>query len=295
MASTAVYETSHIKSPRRTKGEMARFHAALLDVVSDQWPMTVRQVFYQAEVRGLVEKEESGYTKVQRALMHLRSVKRLSFSWIVDSTRWQRKPSTHDSAEDAIRAAASSYRQAVWSRLDQRLEIWCEKDALAGVLVPVTAEFDVPLLVARGYSSASFVHSAAMEIADDAEYGITTYVYHLGDYDPSGQDAARDIKEKLLKYTPPDSFGFKQLAVTMEQINSHHLPTRPTKRKDTRARGFGDVSVELDALPPDVLRGLVRSAIEAHLPDGHMDNIRFAEAEERRGFTRMMDIIKDRG
>ena len=34
--------------------------------------MTVRQVFYQATVRGLVEKAESGYAKVQSDLTLLR-------------------------------------------------------------------------------------------------------------------------------------------------------------------------------------------------------------------------------
>jgi hypothetical protein len=34
---------------------------------------------------------------------------------------------------------------------------------------------------------------------------------------------------------------------------------------DTRSRGFGDVSVELDAIEPNRLRALVQEAIERHL------------------------------
>ena len=41
----SAHETSHIKRPRRTKGDMGAFYDALLDVVADQQPMTVRQVF----------------------------------------------------------------------------------------------------------------------------------------------------------------------------------------------------------------------------------------------------------
>lgn len=58
MVETAVYGTSHIKRSRRTNAEMESFYDALLDVVEEQRPMTVRQVFYQAEIRQLVEKEE---------------------------------------------------------------------------------------------------------------------------------------------------------------------------------------------------------------------------------------------
>jgi hypothetical protein len=36
---------------------------ALLDIIAVGRPMTVRQVFYQATVRGLVEKAESGYAQ----------------------------------------------------------------------------------------------------------------------------------------------------------------------------------------------------------------------------------------
>jgi hypothetical protein len=267
---------------------MLTFYQAIFDVVWGQRPMTVRQVFYQAEVRGLVEKAETGYAKVQRALMVLRGMKVVPYSWIVDNTRWQRKPTTYDGVEEMLEAAASSYRRAVWTSRRDRLEVWIEKDALAGVIVPVTAEYDVPLLVARGYSSASFVYSAAQDIGEDAKRGLTTYVYHLGDYDPSGQDAARDIEAKLQQYAPAGAFEFEQLAVTPEQIRDYQLPTRPTKQTDSRAKGFSPVSVELDALPPDVLRGLVRDTIESHLPAGHMANLRFVEEEERKGLARLL-------
>jgi hypothetical protein len=66
------YEASPIKRRRRTKAQMEAFYSALLEIVAPQRPMTIRQAFYQAEVKGLVEKEESGYDKVQRALMKLR-------------------------------------------------------------------------------------------------------------------------------------------------------------------------------------------------------------------------------
>jgi hypothetical protein len=112
--------------------------------------------------------------------------------------------------------------------------------------------------------------------------------YLDGDGDPSGQDAARDIEAKLREYAPAGSFVFEQVAVTPEQIRAYQLPTRPTKQTDTRAKGFSTISVELDALPPDILRGLVRDVIEAHLPDGYMANLRFVEQEERRGFARLL-------
>ena len=64
------YHPSPIKRARSTKAEDRR--NALSYIIHDGRPMTVRQVFYQATVRGIVEKAESGYAKVQTDLTLMR-------------------------------------------------------------------------------------------------------------------------------------------------------------------------------------------------------------------------------
>jgi hypothetical protein len=49
------------------------------------------------------------------------------------------------------------------------------------VIYPVTSLYDVPLMVARGYASLSFLHTAAEYIN---ELTVPAYIYHLGDFDP---------------------------------------------------------------------------------------------------------------
>jgi hypothetical protein len=58
MTVSPVYQASPIKRTRSTKAEVEARREALLDIIDDGKPMTVRQVFYQATVRGLVEKAE---------------------------------------------------------------------------------------------------------------------------------------------------------------------------------------------------------------------------------------------
>ena len=70
--------------------------------------------------------------------------------------------------------------------------------------------------------------------------------------------------------------------MTEEQIKQMRLPTRPTKASDTRSKGFGPVSVELDAIPAQSLRDLVQVAIERHLPAQELEQLRQVEREERR-------------
>ena len=62
------YEASQLKRGRATKAEMEARAEALIDIVEEISPCTVRQVFYQATVRGVIEKTEAGYGKVQRLL-----------------------------------------------------------------------------------------------------------------------------------------------------------------------------------------------------------------------------------
>ena len=94
MTAAPVYQASPIRRTRATKAEVAARREALLDIIEAGRPMTVRQVFYQATVRGLVEKAESGYGKVQTDLTIMRRTGELPYGWLADNTRWQRKPRT---------------------------------------------------------------------------------------------------------------------------------------------------------------------------------------------------------
>ena len=69
---TDVYQASPVKRHRSTKAEVEQRRQDLFDIARAMRPMTVRQVFYQATVRDLVEKSESGYTKVQTDLVQMR-------------------------------------------------------------------------------------------------------------------------------------------------------------------------------------------------------------------------------
>jgi hypothetical protein len=273
-----IYQSSPIRRRWATKAEVEKRRSALFDIISEMKPMTVRQVFYQATVHGIIEKTEAGYAKVQTDLTVMRRSGWLPYGWLADNTRWQRQPSTYNSVEDALNETARLYRKALWTDADCYVEIWLEKDALSGVVYPVTSLYDVPLMVARGYASLSFLHSAAEYINT---LDVPTFIYHLGDYDPSGVNAGEKIEETLKELAPRAEIHFERLAVTPRQISWWKLQTRPTKATDTRSKNFGDISVELDAIPPDRLRSLVEGIIQQHLPEQQFQVLKAAEESER--------------
>jgi hypothetical protein len=276
------YVASYIKRPkrfRRTKAAVATIRRTIYDILSEDNPQTVRQVFYALTVRGVITKAEVEYQRtVVRLLVEMREAGDIPFGWLADNTRWMRKPSTFTGFESCLNSTSKFYRRDLWAAMPVYVEVWCEKDALAGVLMEETEVYDVPLMTARGYSSLTFVHSAAMAIQNT---GKPAYIYHFGDLDPSGVDAARDIEAKLRRYAPDVEIHFERPAVTRAQVEEWNLPTRPTKQTDTRAKKFAGTSVELDAIPARKLRALVRECIERHVDQDQLRILKIAEESER--------------
>ena len=277
-----LYVPENIKPTRdrRTKAEVATIRKTIVDILSDDHPQTVRQVFYALTVRGVIAKAEIEYKRtVIRLLVEMREAGIIPLDWLADNTRWQRKPTTFTGIEACLNSPSTCYRRDLWAAMPVYVEVWCEKDALAGVLMEETKTYDVPLMVAKGYASLSFLHSAAMAIKSK---GKPAFIYHFGDLDPSGVDAARDIEAKLRRYAPEAEIHFERPAVTRAQVEEWDLPSRPTKMTDTRAKKFNNAtSVELDAIPARRLRDLVRERIERHVDQRQLEILRAAEASER--------------
>jgi hypothetical protein len=248
-------------------------------VLTNEHPMTVRQVFYQLVSLGVIGKTEAEYkSTVVRLLTVMRQDGDIPFEWIADNTRWMRKPRTYSSLGDMMELTKETYRRALWHDQDSYVEIWLEKDALSGVLYQKTELWDVPLMVTRGYPSVSYLFEAAQAIATCAK---PVYLYYFGDFDPSGVDITRAVEHGIRKFAPLAEIHFARVAVTVEQIEALRLPTRPTKATDSRSKNFKGESVEVDAIPPATLRAIVGACIEQHIDEQVLERTRETERRER--------------
>ncbi len=169
----------------------------------------------------------------------------------------------------------------MWADAGVEVEVWIEKSALAGVLYPVTAEFDVPLMPTGGFTSETFAHDA-VERLEGAGQDLLVYAFY--DFDRSGQDAAGSLREKVERFG--QQYGvhveFHHLGLSYEQVLDMDLPTRPAKRNTTADQRWPfPFAAELDAIPPDDLRAMVRAAIEQHLPADELAYLKLIEAAER--------------
>jgi len=290
MSTMAISGASPTKARRRSKADINAINSAIIDLLADEKPMTVRQVFYRLVSEGIIGKTETEYkSTVCRLLAQLRREKVIPFNWIADNTRWMRKPKTYDSLAEMLDLTQQTYRRAVWSNQDCYVEVWLEKDALSGVLSPITFEWDVPLMVTRGYPSLSFLHSAGEAIAE--QEGRTCYVYYFGDHDPSGVDIPKKVEAALGEFAPRVSLRFQCVAVLPEQIEAWNLPTRPTKKSDSRSKSFKGESVEVDAIPPTTLRGIVENCILQHIDVDALAAMDAVETAERETLRTIIESI----
>lgn len=282
------YGSSPVNRKRSTNAELAALDEAILIAVQHEHPVTLRGVFYRVMSAGAVEKTEAGYKKIGRQVLKLRRNGRIPYSWITDGTRYVVRPNTWDDLDEALHYTAAAYRRALWVNQEVDVQVFTEKDAIRGVIEPVTREWDVPLGILRGFVSESF----AWEVAESLSKWKRTVMYQLGDHDPSGVAAWTDFEKKVRGFRPDADVVFERIAVTPEQIAMFELPTRPTKRSDTRAAKFEGESVEVDAIPPSTLRSIVREAIEQHIDEHELRLTRSVEQSEKAILHTMIGSVR---
>ena len=81
-----------------------------------------------------------------------------------------------------------------------------------------------------------------------------------------------------------------------EQIEVMGLPTRPTKKTDSRSAKFGHtISVELDAINPGTLRQMTRDCITPHIDDYQLQTLQATEEQERALLRQISTFAKRNG
>jgi hypothetical protein len=261
---------------------------AAVDVLRAHRPMTVRQVYYQLVSRQVIKNNRSMYQAVSDLLVTARKDGTIAWDDIEDRLRRPRTVSMWRNLPAFARTALAAYRRDVWETQAGYVEVWLEKDALSGIFEDVLNDYGVTLNVGRGFDGWDSIRNAAMRYkARDVSHGGNITVLYFGDFDPSGEDMARSLRERLRFFGV--SPHIIKCALTMDDIRRYDLPTDFTKATDTRSAAFiakhGDVSVELDALPTSVLRERLITEVESRLDLEALESVREAETADRARLT----------
>jgi hypothetical protein len=168
------------------------------------------------------------------------------------------------------------------------VEAWLEKDALSGIFSGVLGRYRVVLNVGRGYDGWTSIKRAADRYNWWLnERGAQTTVLYFGDFDPSGEDMHRSLIERLGELGAEPEV----LKVALTAEDARRLPGDVTKADDSRAAAFvaeyGDLAVELDALPVEELRQRIRASVEEHI---NLEALERSRALEREGHEQMRSL-----
>jgi hypothetical protein len=248
-------------------------------------PTSCRFVFYELVQMGVIGKSPKAGTKrgpaqnVNDALMHLRKVGKIPWSWITDETR----------SLTQWNSASSMYQYVVDSLSTARLDLWegsaplilTESRSLAGVLEETAGTYLCPIAATNGQVG-GFLHTDIIPIlsADDT-------VLYLGDFDNQGVDIEANTRREIEAETGP--LTWERLALTSDQVEQYAIPSKPKtdKRFTKNVEAGQSLAWETEALSQTVIQDLLRERLEELLP-APLGN---ALAREKRERTKILKTL----
>lgn len=265
------------------------------EYMAEGYELTLRQIYYQFVARNLFPEDrrwiwtgrkwrkdpngtknaEPNYKWLGGFINDGRLAGLIDWSAIVDRTREIDINSHWDSPEEILQSTVYDYALDTRATQSNYIEVWVEKEALAGILIRACEPLDVASFCCRGYDSQSAMWRAARRITKQTSKDRTIYenetrglreaiILYLGDHDPSGIDMGRDIQDRL------NLFGVdvevRRIALNYDQIEQYNPPPSPAKTTDSRYESYVskygcDESWELDALDPRTINDLITKEI----------------------------------
>ena len=220
-----------------------------------------------------------------RLILKMRRLGLIPFYYIADNTRNRRKPSSWSGLADFAQTVAQAYRKDFWERQPDYIEVFCEKDAMAGVLEPVTRQYDIHLLPIRGDCSETLCQLIG---AEWKQIQKPIYAYYFGDHDPKGFTIERSFRKRIEGHAEKPvnwiRLGVTQADFENEEILGFELKKNPKSIavwQSYRER-YGDRCVEVDAIAASESRRRLEAAILSHVDRHEWETLQLIEAEEKK-------------
>ena len=266
----------------------------VLDDYRQYWPLTCRQIFYRMVGAQGYDKTEGAYERLCNHLANARRGRLIPFRAIRDDgvTTYNH---SHFEDRDAflrrMRRMAQTYTRDKLAGQELHIEVWCEAAGMLPQLDDVAEPFSVRVYSSGGFDSLT----AKKDLADRiCRKGKPTIILHLGDFDPSGESIFDSVAQDVAAFVEADrphglvTVEFHRVALTRDQVREYDLPTAPPKATDTRSKGWDGGTCQLEALPPDVIAGILEKQIERHLDPDQLASDWEQEAADREEITRLL-------
>jgi hypothetical protein len=278
-------------SPRGETLQLLEQVRAVLGEYENYLPLTIRQIFYRLVGAHDYEKTERAYDRLCEHLNRARRARIISMDVIRDDGGTTIAPSNWDGADQfwrAVRGTAERFTLDRSAGQKTRLVVICEAAGMAPQLGRTANPLGVTVLSGGGFDSLTDKHKFAAELVN---HDRPTEVLHIGDHDASGVNMFLAFLEDVEAFTR-DLGGncmFTRLAVTPEQIARYDLPTAPPKETDKRA--FSGETCQAEALAPDVLASILRTAIEQRIDRRVYERVLRREQRIRRELIKRLNWL----
>ena len=270
-------------------------------------PLTIRQVFYLviSLENSPLENSLGDYQTLSRLIKNARYSGKIPFEWIEDRTR--HTLNLPQPIEDII----YYYYPEAWINQPNYIEVFVEKETLRTFFHRILAPLYIPVTPIRGFSSLTVVMDAAKRF--NLFHDGPRYVFVFTDFDPSGESISKDLEFRLKKCLimlgeEPTLFienkdekraevpnlQVAKIALNQGQVEKYNLSPKYTKTKDPRASDFiekygSKAVVELDAMPPEILKKIILEATTSYLD---MDEVLRIKERERKVKTKGVELLE---
>jgi hypothetical protein len=250
-------------------------------------PTSIRHLFYEAVMAGVVAKSAPNRQRGRRAdqnladaVLWLREQGSVPWQWIEDRTRSLVDLRGFPTLVDGLAEILPRITVDPWA--DVQPIVVAESESIAGVLVREAESYRVPIVPTRGQS-----HGFLRTTVADALGGRTVAVCYLGDADKAGFDIENNTFRVL-----GDVLAIKdwtRIGLTWEQVEQHGLPT--VERADRRNGRTYEVC-EIEALPQRILMIDVRAYLDLWLVEP-LDSVLVREQQQRAEIAELLGISRE--
>ena len=243
-------------------------------------PITLRQLFYRLVAALLIPASPRAYKHL--AVLTLQARRAGQFPALITRTQPLARPRPFDSPGAAREWLAQIYRRDRTEGQEVSVYLGTEKAGLVQQLNGWFGALGIPVLPLGGHVSRTVIDEVAREVRDQGRPAVLIYA---SDCAANGEDIDRHFVTRATCFE-----GTERVALTAEQVVKYDLPPVPYQATDPRASEFLSrhrrlVQVELDALPPEVLRALYQSAIDRYWDTSAYQVVMERERDERTGLT----------
>jgi len=199
---------------------------------------------------------------------------------------------------DLFTNIGKNYDLPRWLNQPNKVIVACEKEGDYPIIKAILSALNVDTFYERGYSGWRPLFEAVEQIKHE---GKTPIIITIGDFDPSGEDIVRFLKDAFTQLGITD-IEIEKVVITKEQIEQFRLPHKPEDakeieklKKDPRFKRwpYGLYRVETAALrnkAADFFDETIKEAVDKHFDH---EIYRKVEEEEEEAREKIEEFFAD--